>query len=234
MQNTTQFSELYLERLAVLQNQVTVYPVCCEPLANGRSDEQWLDAVLAGGAKLVQLRDKISDDRKLLKKAQYFRKKTREAGALFLVNDRFDIALLADADGVHVGQDDLPPEEIRRLAPDWIIGLSCMTKEHVVDLQKTIDAGIHGASYYNIGPIYPTKTKEGLTEFLGADAIADIASNCELPFTVMGGIKYDHINELVTAGAHRIAVITAINQAENMQDMTARWVSGIHEVQTNK
>lgn len=230
----TQFSDLYLQRLAILENEVTVYPVCCEPLAHGRSDKEWLDAVLAGGAKLIQLRDKISDDRALLEKAHYFREKTREAGALFLVNDRFDIALLADADGVHVGQDDLPPEEIRRLAPDWIIGLSCMSKEHVVALQKTIDAGIHGASYYNIGPIYPTSTKEGLKDFLGADAICDIAANCELPFTVMGGIKYNHIEELVAAGAHRIAVITAINQAEDMVEKTACWVARINEVQIKK
>jgi len=229
----TPFSELYLERLAILENEVTIYPVCCEAVAHGRSDEEWLDAVLAGGAKLVQLRDKISDDRRLLEKAQYFRKKTREAGALFLVNDRFDIALLTDADGVHVGQDDLPPEEIRRLAPDWIIGLSCMTKEHVLALQKTIDAGIHGASYYNIGPIYPTRTKEGLKDFLGADKIRGISENCELPFTVMGGIKFENIDELVAVGARRIAVVTAINQAESIADATARWALHISEVQKN-
>lgn len=234
LEKKTQFSELYLKRLAILENEVTVYPVCCEPLAHGRSDKQWLDAVLAGGAKLVQLRDKISDDRTLLEKAHYFRKKTREAGALFLVNDRFDIALLADADGVHVGQDDLPPEEIRLLAPDWIIGLSCMSKKHVQALQKTIDAGIHGASYYNIGPIYPTTTKEGLKDFLGTSEIRDISGKCELPFTVMGGIKYEHIEELVGVGAHRIAVVTAINQVDDMADATARWITCITKIQTNK
>lgn len=234
LERKTQFSDLYLERLAILEQEVTIYPVCCEPLANGRSDKEWLDAVLAGGAKLVQLRDKVSDDRTLLDKAQYFREKTREAGALFLVNDRFDIALLADADGVHVGQDDLPPEEIRRLAPDWIIGLSCMSKEHVLALQKTIDAGIHGASYYNIGPIYPTSTKEGLKDFLGASEIRGISENCELPFTVMGGIKYEHIEELVAVGAHRIAVVTAISQAKSIVDATAEWASRITEIQTTK
>src|SRR5512135_1258938 len=84
--------ELYARRLRQFVDEVTVYPVSCERLAAGRTDEQWLAAVLRGGARIVQLRDKESDDRRLLAKARYFRQRTREAGALFLVNDRVDIA----------------------------------------------------------------------------------------------------------------------------------------------
>ena len=115
-------SELYCRRLRQFIDDVTVYPVSCERLSDGRGDMYWLDEVLRGGARIVQLRDKESSDRHLLEKAKYFRRKTLEAGALFLVNDRLDIALLAGADGVHVGQQDLPPEEIAGLGPDLLVG----------------------------------------------------------------------------------------------------------------
>lgn len=204
-------------------HEVDLYPVSCERLAGGRSDREWLDSVLAGGAKIVQLRDKESDDRQLLEKARYFREKTREAGALFLVNDRFDIALLADADGIHLGQDDLPPVEVRGLAPDMIIGLSCNTEKQAGQLGRLEQSGVCPVSYFNIGPLYSTGTKEGLVRFLGAGAISAFASQCSLPFTVMGGIKLKHVAEVVTAGARRIAVVTAINQAEDMVAETMTW-----------
>ena len=176
---------------------VDVYPVSCERLCGGRSDREWLDNVLAGGAKIVQLRDKDSADRDLLEKARYFRRKTEEAGALFLINDRFDIALLAGADGVHLGQDDVPPGEVKRLAPEIIIGLSCNTEEQAMQLGRLEQQGACPVSYYNLGPLYSTGTKNGLTEFLGPEAIARFSRHCSLPFTVMGGIKLSHVKELV-------------------------------------
>lgn len=225
--NTIEKSELYKQRLGILTDEVTVYPVSCEKLCDGRTDYEWLDSVLAGGAKIVQLRDKVSCDRQLLEKAKYFRQKTREYGALFLVNDRVDIGLLADADGIHVGQDDMPVEDIRRIAPDWIIGLSCNSLEHIQTLGREVAAGKSDVSYYNIGPIYETKTKEGLKAFLGPDQIKKLSAHCTLPFTVMGGIKYNHIEELTAAGARRIAVVTAISLADDMKAETANWVEKI-------
>ncbi len=209
------------ERMRLFVEHVDVYPVSCQRLARGRTDRQWLDAVLAGGAKIVQLRDKDSSDRELLAKARYFREKTMNAGALFLVNDRFDIALLSGADGVHLGQDDLPPAEVRRLAPEMIIGLSCNTGEQAREIGALAARDNCPLSYYNIGPIYPTGTKEGLKKFLGSDAIANFSRYSELPFTVMGGIKKKHVGELVRAGARRIAVVTAITAAEDMAKATA-------------
>jgi thiamine-phosphate pyrophosphorylase len=204
-------------------DDVSVYPVTCEQLSGGRSDRQWLDGVLAGGAKIVQLRDKVSKDNVFLEKARYFREKTREAGALFIVNDRLDIALLSDADGMHVGQGDLPPEEIRTLAPNIIIGFSCNTEEHVYDLNLNIRKKISPVSYYNVGPIYRTGTKQGLQSFLGAAAVPAYTVQCDLPFTVMGGIKLSHVDELIAAGATRLAVVTAISQAEDIAQETAVW-----------
>ena len=206
----------YAELLQRFIEQVDIYPVSCERLCSGRSDKEWLDAVLAGGARIVQLRDKDSEDRQLLAKARYFRKQTSKAGALFLVNDRVDIAMLARADGLHVGQKDLPVEELRRLAPDMIIGVSCNTEDQARELGALEKQGKCEASYYNIGPIYPTGTKEGLAEFIGPQAIARFSRHCSLPFTVMGGIKRQNIPELVAAGASRIAVVTAISLKEDM------------------
>jgi thiamine-phosphate pyrophosphorylase len=220
-------AEKYARRLRQFADEVTVYPVSCEKLAAGRTDREWLDGVLAGGARIVQLRDKESKDAVLLEKARYFRKKTREAGALFLVNDRLDIALLSDADGIHVGQNDLPPEEIGKLAPDLLVGLSCNSEAEAEALACLVAKNPNFASYFNIGPIYPTGTKEGLLSFLGPQAIATFSGRCPLPFTVMGGIKYGHIDQLVACGAKRIAVVTAISQADDIKEETSRWVRAI-------
>ncbi len=227
-------SVLYRQRLQQLLDALTVYPVSCEELSAGRSDRQWLEGVLGGGAKMVQLRDKKSKDNKLLEKAKYFRKKTREAGALFIVNDRVDIAIMADADGVHVGQGDLPPAEIKAIAPQMIIGLSCNSREDVIAVAKDGTLNTNPVSYYNIGPLYATQTKEGLSDFLGPDAVRSLSALCSLPFTVMGGIKSHHVGELVAAGVRRIAVVTALSQARDIQQETAKWMTLISESSNGK
>jgi len=211
----------YVEKEAYFREKVTLYPVSCEPLANGRSDIQWLDAVLAGGAKIVQLRDKFSDDLALYRKALIFREKTRDAGALFIVNNRVDIALLVKADGVHLGNTDLPAREVRKLAPQLLIGVSCNRPEQAATAKE------RGASYFNIGPLYQTETKKNLTPFLGPDGVKTFSSLCDLPFTVMGGIKLEHVQELAAYGVRRIAVVTALTQAEDIAAETRRWIAAI-------
>lgn len=216
-------TRLYEHRMKIFLEEVSVYPVSCEKLACGRTDIEWLDAVLTGGARIVQLRDKISDDRTLLEKAKIFRQKTSEANALFIVNNRVDVALICGADGVHLGNTDLPAQEVRELAPDIIIGISANTEEQAASAKK------RGASYFNIGPLFPTNTKSGLATFIGPESIPIYSSRSELPFTVMGGIKYHHVNELKTLGAKRIAVVTALCQAEDITRETERWVKAITE-----
>lgn len=208
-------------RLAIFTEHVTLYPVSCERLANGRSDFDWLDAVLSAGVRIVQLRDKESDDRALFAKALAFRQKTKRATALLIINNRVDIALAVDADGVHLGNSDLPAEEARRIAPEMIIGVSANTKE------QAASAAERGASYYNIGPIFPTATKEGLTSFLGSEAIATFSATSTLPYTVMGGIKFDHLQELISCGARRIAVVTALTQATNIESESKKWLTAL-------
>lgn len=221
-------SEVYRQRLKRFVEEVSVYPVSCERLAEGRTDRFWLEEVLRGGARIVQLRDKDSPDRMLLEKARFFRRKTLEAGALFLVNDRVDIALLADADGVHVGQQDLPPAEVSRLAPDMLIGISCNSMEQAMQLARKEREGNLAVSYFNIGPVYPTRTKEGLAAFIGPESIPLFSSILSLPFTVMGGIKLEHVPELAALGARRIAVVTALTGAADIAAETALWVRTIN------
>lgn len=213
----------YSEKEAFFREKITIYPVSCEPLANGRSDIEWLDAVLSGGAKIVQLRDKYSDDLTLYRKALLFREKTWKAGALFIVNNRVDIALLTKADGVHLGNTDLPAREVRKLAPGLLIGVSCNTKEQAASAKE------RGASYFNIGPLYQTETKKNLTPFLGPGGVTIFSSLCDLPFTVMGGIKREHIQELASLGVRRIAVVTALTQAKDIAKETRRWIEAIEK-----
>jgi len=227
-------SEIYTQRLRQFRDEVTVYPVSCERLSEGRGDEQWLDSVLLGGAKVVQLRDKESTDRQLLEKARYFRIKTRDAGVLFIINDRVDIALMSDADGIHLGQKDLPPEEVVKLVPDMLIGISCNSEEQARQLGMVEQEGDLAASYYNIGPIYPTKTKEGLSEFIAPESIKLFSFHVSIPFTVMGGIKLKHVAELVTCGVQRIAVVTALTKAPDITTETRRWVKTITEAHKSK
>jgi len=203
-------------------DQVTVYPVSCEILANGRGDLEWLDEVLAGGARIVQLRDKESDDLALYEKALAFRRKTLEADALFLVDNRLDIALLSNADGIHLGNRDIPASAARQQAPDMIIGVSANSRE------QAATAAERGASYYNIGPIFPTSTKSGLSEFIGPEAIRTYSAGSKLPFTVMGGIKFEHITELAALGARRMAVVTALTRASDIRKETGRWIRAIN------
>jgi thiamine-phosphate pyrophosphorylase len=217
---------LYHQRLKKFIEEVTLYPVSCERLAKGRDDLTWLEGVLAGGAKIVQLRDKESNTLRLLEKAKIFRQKTLAAGALFIVNDRVDIALISGADGVHLGNSDLPAPEVRALAPELIIGVSCNTEEQAATAEQ------RGASYFNIGPLYATQTKDGLSAFLGPAAIPRFSARCRLPFTVMGGIKKEHIPELTAMGARRLAVVTALTGADDIAAETRIWLETIKQQTT--
>lgn len=213
-------SDRYRQRLARFRDEVTLYPVACEKLADGRSDFEWLDAVLAGGARIVQLRDKESSDRIVFEKALVFRRKTNEAGALLIVNNRVDIALMVGADGVHLGDTDLPPEAARSLGPDLIIGISCHTPMQAAAAKR------RGASYFNIGPIFPTETKEAAA-FLGPAAIGEFSRMSDLPFTVMGGIKLENVPALAAMGARRLAVVSALTRAADIEAETRQWLEAI-------
>jgi thiamine-phosphate pyrophosphorylase len=196
-------------RKAVLQ-EIDVYPVTCERLSAGRSNLEVLQAVIQGGARIIQLREKEYSARDLYHLALKFRGITAKAGVLLIINDHLDIAMAVEADGVHLGQNDLPVTAARRIAPELLVGASTHSLEEARQAQDD------GADYVNIGPIFPTKTKEGVEQFLGPDAIRVIAPAIRIPFTVMGGINESNIDEVLAAGARRVALVTAITLAPDI------------------
>ncbi len=186
-----------------------IYLVTSESLSNGRSTPYIVEAALKAGIKLVQLREKDFSARKLILAAEKLRDMTRQFDALLIINDRVDVALAVEADGVHLGQDDFPVEKARALAPDLIIGASTHNYREAREAEKK------GASYVNIGPIYPTNTKSWAGDYLGTKGLKHIAPELSIPFTVMGGIKAENIAGLREVGAKIFAVITAITGADN-------------------
>lgn len=199
------------ERLIKLKT-IDIYPVTCQELSEGRTNLEVLAAVLAGGAKIIQLREKHWDKKDLYELAIEFRKRTRSYDALLIINDHVDVALAAGADGVHLGQEDLPIGAARKIAPELIIGAS----SH--NLSEALKAEQDGADYVNIGPIFPTKTKANAVRFLGPEAIAEIGPQLTVPFTTMGGIHPSNIGRVLEAGARRVALITGITRAADIAE----------------
>jgi thiamine-phosphate pyrophosphorylase len=197
-------------------SKIDLYPVTCEILSAGRSNVEVLEGLIAGGARVVQLRDKEASPGDLYRVALTFREMTTKAGMLLIVNDYVDIAMAVDADGVHLGQDDMPPEAVRTIAPDLLIGVST----HSLDQALTAQAA--GADYLNIGPIFPTSTKEVAVKVMGPAAVTDIGGKVGIPFTVMGGIKENNMDELLERGAKRLAVVTAVTEAEDISGTVRR------------
>jgi thiamine-phosphate pyrophosphorylase len=187
------------ERLANVQLYVLVTDALCRCSLAGTVREAAL-----GGAQMIQLREKDLDDRTLLARARDLRQLTQSAGVLFIVNDRPDIALLAQADGVHLGQDDLPVRAARSvLGPDALIGVSTHTLEQV--RQAVLD----GADYIGVGPTFPSATKQ-FDQLAGLEFVRQALAETSLPAFAIGGIQPDNIAELRAAGARRIAVSHAV------------------------
>lgn len=184
-----------------------LYVVTSESVSGGRDTESIVRAALDGGVRLFQLREKNMPPAQLISLARRVRAMTIEADALLIINDRLDVALAAGADGVHLGQEDFPIAEARRLAPDLIFGASTHCAE---EAERAVG---EGASYVNIGPLFPTGTKTWNGEYLGLDRLRSISAHVDIPFTVMGGIKLDHIPDLVACGARTLAVVTAVTAA---------------------
>jgi thiamine-phosphate pyrophosphorylase len=189
---------------------VDIYPVTCQTLSEGRTNLEVLDAVLAAGAKIIQLREKAWQKGALYELAIEFRRRTFRHHALLIINDHVDVALAAGADGVHLGQEDLPIAAARTIAPGMIIGAS----SH--NLDEAVKAEADGADYVNVGPIFPTKTKAKVGRIVGTDAIRAIGPKLKVPFTTMGGINPRNIRQVLEAGAKRVAMVTGITRAADI------------------
>ncbi len=196
-------------RLARLR-QADLYVVITEAYCAGRPALAVLDACLEAGVRLVQFREKAGSARHLLEQAKAFRTRTEAAGALLIVDDRVDLALACGADGVHLGLDDLPVADARRIAPDLIVGASTHNRDEALAAQSA------GAGYVNIGPVFATQTKDVPGGAIGPEAIAAIAPHLTIPFTCMGGIKQHNVGEVLAQGARIAAVVTAVTAADDV------------------
>jgi len=181
-----------------------LYVVLDRGAAGDRDLVPLLDAVLAGGCRVVQLREKIMPLSDLYPVARALRRRCREAGCLFIINDRVDLALAVEADGVHVGQDDLPAREARRLLrPGMILGVSTH------DESQARRARDDGADYVAVGSMFPTGSKTGF-RLVGPDLLRRVRPEIRVPLVAIGGITVDNVAEVIRAGADAVAVISAV------------------------
>jgi thiamine-phosphate pyrophosphorylase len=195
-----------------------VYVITAGPAqARGRSHLEIADAAIRGGATAVQLRMKDAPARTIVETARAIASRCREAGVAFIVNDRIDVALVSEADGAHVGQDDLPAGAARALlgtAP--LLGVSAATVEEAGAAAQA------GADYLGVGAVYATTTKAEAGAAVGLARIRDVAASSDLPVVGIGGINVGNAAAVIHAGAAGVAVITAVTMAEDMAEATRR------------
>lgn len=201
--------------------QADLYVVITGSFCAGRPSLTILDQVLAAGVRLVQCREKDLEGRAYYELALEFRRRTATAGALLIIDDRLDIALAVGADGVHLGQADLPVAPARRIAPDLIIGASTHSLEEALAAQEA------GAGYVNIGPIFPTATKPHAVS-LGVEAISRIAPRLKISWSAMGGINLGNIAQVVAQGARHPAVMSAVTAAADPKEAAIELRQTIH------
>lgn len=199
----------------------TLYVILDRAAAGGRDLGTLLEAVIAGGCRMVQLREKAWPSGRLWPLAERLRERCRQAGVTFIVNDRVDLALALAADGVHLGQDDLPPARARPLLrPGMILGLST----HSVDQARLAHRA--GADYVAVGSMFPTTTKPDF-ELVGPDLIRQVRGEIRVPLIGIGGITADNLTEVVQAGADGVAVISAVGAAADPAAATRRLLQAI-------
>lgn len=186
----------------------------------------WLGTVetaLSAGATAVQLRDRGASSGELLDLAEAVGRVAREHGALFLVNDRFDVALAAGADGVHLGDDDVPVIAVRRVTPrGFVIGRSADTVSAARQAER------EGASYLGVGSVFPTSSKpEVAGEAIGPARLEQVARSVAIPSVGIGGVTGANVRRIVEAGAVGAAVISAIMGVEDPKSATAALLAGL-------
>lgn len=193
-----------------------LYAITDRDLSN-YSHEEIVERLLAAGVRLMQLRDKEATPREILDAARRCLKLTRPAGAMLIINDRPDIALAAEADGVHLGQDDLRIGEARELlGRESIIGLSTHSLEQFHQALKT------SANYIALGPIYSTQTKPDADPVVGLDLLREARLLTTRPIVAIGGITLERAPEVIAAGADAVAVISALYPTEGLTDISDR------------
>lgn len=189
-----------------------IYGITGDNFAHGKSNLECVKAMIEGGIKIIQYRDKTKSIKEKVKEAREIRELCRENGVTFIVNDHVDIAILVDADGVHIGQDDMDPSDVRKLIGDnKIIGLSTHSEEQGMKAYLNPDV-----DYIGVGPIFPTTTKN--TAPVGLGYLEYAVKNLHLPFTAIGGIKEHNLHEIISRGTKNVCLVSDIVGADNITE----------------
>ncbi|WP_424769032.1 thiamine phosphate synthase [Paenibacillus sp. sgz302251] len=204
-----------------------LYVITAESNHPGKAIVDVMEQTLIGGAQILQLRNKTGSREQVLEQAKALRALTRKYNVPFIINDYPDIVLEVDADGVHLGQDDLPIAEARRLlGPDRIIGISTHNIEQALAAEKA------GADYLGVGPVFPTDTKPGRAA-VTTSYVQEAARHVTIPFVAIGGITLGNVDQVLAAGAERICAVSAIvgsvDPAETCRALRSRMETAAHD-----
>ena len=192
-----------------------IYGITGEKFANGKSNLQCVKEMIEAGIKIIQYREKDKLHRDKIEEAKKIAKLCRENGVLLIMNDHVDLAVLVDADGVHVGQDDMSIADVRAIIGEGkIVGVSTHSPEQAKKAEE------QGADYIGVGPIFKTTTKD--TAPVGLEYLEYAVANVEIPFIAIGGIKEHNLDEVIKRGAKRICLVSEVVGAENIKEMVAR------------
>lgn len=211
-----------LQRQDKIKHISGLYVIIDTEVLKERSPVEVARQAIRGGANIIQLRDKLSSKKEQLSIAQQLKELCAEHNTLFIINDYLDLALAADADGLHLGQNDLPIRIARKLLPmDKLLGSSVATVDEATAAESD------GADYIAVSSTYPTSSKEDVV-VVGLDQLREIRQATTLPLVAIGGINRDNVAEVIAAGADCIAVISAVLQADDIEKAARQIVDKVY------
>lgn len=206
-----------------MSNISGIYIITDALLRPQRTHAQIAAAACKGGATIVQLRDKKASDSQFYNWAVEIREITRAHNVLFVINDRVDIATAVGADGINIGQTDMPVSAARKVLPkSAFIGVSCS------NMQETMRAQADGADYIGFGPVYCTTTKEDAAEETGLDTLRKVVESVSIPVVAIGGINHSNAADVAATGVQSISVVSAVVCADDMVEATASLVKAFN------
>ncbi len=191
---------------------LSLYVITDPYLSKGRSHREVVEKAIAGGATMIQLREKESTSLDFYRLAKEVVSATKKQGVPLIINDRVDIALAVDAEGIHVGQKDLPAPVVRKMiGKDKILGVSAGNIEEAKIAEK------EGADYIGVGAVFSTATKSDARQAIGLERLQTVAKSVNIPAVAIGGINHDNVEAVIQSGVDGVAVVSAIVAAENIQ-----------------
>lgn len=199
-----------------------LYGITAEALSGGRSNPEVVRQMLAAGIRVIQYREKKKSGREKYEQCRVLREMTARAGACFLIDDDPALALACNADGVHIGQDDLPIEQVRQMVGDKIIGLSTHSPRQAQDAVR------RGADYIGVGPLFETHTKADVCAPVGLAYLEYVVREIPLPFVAIGGIKEANLAQVARRGAGCICLVSEIVGSADLSEKIRHLRSLMH------